>query len=330
MSYNQPYLQQDYNSNLAVPLTFPSSPQYVMAQMHQIKRMSDYVEGRDKRERENPRLALYSLERAVLKHSSGEFRQNRLNEGAIISERGAVATGADEKKAGQNLKGAAELKSIYEKFLQSSYGRTLDSYLKRDHGLQEAELVGHYYGDLDDKAIAAVLTNDKESVMMADKGHWNGLKGTALELYVLAHETIHRYGVHSEQSTDMIGSKYFSQLAKNAKTEKGREIYGKIADAFYKRSTTGKLDKDVLESIPLYDLKEELEASGDLAYLNRESYGKDSNVVSLSAYRNRKSGSGYKGRSQEQRHYSNRRDEAEAMAKGSQGGSIDDVVEKAA
>lgn len=340
----------EYSSMAPVNKTFPSDTHSVMASVKECLRICDDMERAAKRDRHSPKKANMALEMAVARYANRNSHLDLMAEGAVITDKGVQVGAKDPESAKEQIEGAKDLKRRYAAF-QSVYGNSLDSFLRGHYGLRETELSGHVYGNseaLGDTTLAAVYGDDKSKVLMANSNYWKGIKGTAAEALILSHETIHRYNVQSEQATDTLGFMYWSDMAKNARTPKGKEIYQKIADEFYSRATTGKADIDYLKTISLDDLKEEFLATGNTDYLERkgedgkekkaDSYGRN-NVVSYDAFKRGSSkvygrnNSGYNSNYKEDRHYFNRRDQAEAERQAAQAngsGSIDDILDEAA
>jgi hypothetical protein len=251
--------------------------------------MYDFLKEAYERRKKNPRYQARVLENAQAARDQKYLPlESRLSEGAIIHEDGAVtAAGKDAEDAVGHIKGAEEVKDRYQRFRNTHTGRGLDNFLRVEKRLREAKVKSHGYVDLDFGTIAAILTNGKESAFLVGKDYWDQIKGTAMELYVLTHETIHSYGVKTEDGTDRIGKEYWMRKAENAKTEEGREVYSLIAKKFEQREKTGTADWNELTDVSLEYIREELEQEGDADYAEKPSYDA-TNVVRLSDYKNHK------------------------------------------
>ena len=284
-AYGAAALAYNY-SNAALNPQYSSTPQNVSGSMQRTATMYDFLKEVYERRTKNPRYQARVLERAQQALDEKHLPlESRLSEGAIIHEDGTVEAAAkDKEEAMQNVQGAAEVKERYQRFLRTKTGKGLDSFLTYGKGLKSTPIKEHGYVDLDYGTVAAILTNGKESAFLAGKDYWDQIKGTAMELYVMTHETTHSYGVRSEQQTDRIGKEYWTQKAMNAKTKEGREVYSLIAKKFEEREYTGKADWNELMGISLEYIRKELELEGDRDYAKKQNYG-PANMVYLNDYK---------------------------------------------
>lgn len=127
----------------------------------------------------------------------------------------------------KHLSEAQNLKNLLQQYLSSGEGKQFVNYL-HSKGRKFMEVKGVGSADLDNNAVAAVMRNDLEGVILANYNGQSfssrvsemageyGVKPELMEEYVLTHELAHAAGCRSETQTEGLLKEYFSERASRA------------------------------------------------------------------------------------------------------------------
>ncbi|MCK4670512.1 MAG: hypothetical protein KAT43_04880 [Nanoarchaeota archaeon] len=139
-------------------------------------------------------------------------------EGAIIFSNG------EQYGSRKDLAGADRLAQRYEAFVNSSVGKQL---FKDLGGAPKFD--GYAFMNLGQGVLGAMIDVGDKKVLAINKQYAAQLEGTALETYVLAHESVHGLGERSEYNTD---NKLYNSFSKAAGRTSGpeRRTYASLAN----------------------------------------------------------------------------------------------------